>query len=65
MDYQQLADSCRHKNMGYCDGRPGTADDIERRLIDLERFSRQDSKVLARLMSNSEIVFIAHTLGPV
>lgn len=54
MTYQELADRCRHMNLGYRDGTPGTVDDIVQRISDLERFLRQSDHSIRYLLNKIE-----------
>lgn len=50
---QRVADRCRHARLGYLDGQPGTSDDVEQRLRELDESVRWWSTLANRLVRES------------
>ena len=53
-ELQDLANQCRHANLGYCDGKPGTVDDIKERIKQLEYLLRISDKSRSFLLRKVE-----------
>lgn len=62
--FRQLADRCRHENLGYRDNQSGTIEDIQRRIDTQDKYSRLDGRVISRLLSDPVIFARAKEIDP-